>query len=139
VHALITWAAIATVLRWPGQAAQWRQEGRLDVVNTRTGQVLPLYTDVLDDIEQHGAALDIKSHAARLSIPWLLLHGTADTSVPVSEARELAHAASSAHPPRVMLLEGAGHTFGAVHPYAGMTPDLAVASDETLKWLGRWL
>lgn len=139
VSALVTWAAIATVDRWPGQAEQWRREGRLDVVNTRTGQVLPLYTDVLDDIEQNSSALDILSHASRLAIPWLLLHGAGDTSVPGSEAHALARAASPTHPPRVMLLEGAGHTFGAAHPFTGVTPDLAVAFDETLKWLGRYL
>jgi dienelactone hydrolase len=139
VQALVTWAAISTVDRSSEKVQQWRRDGRLDVVNTRTGQVLPLYTDVLDDIEQNQALLDILSHAGRVAIPWLLLHGEGDTSVPVSEAHAIARAASSAHPPRVMLLEGAGHTFGAVHPFAGMTPDLAVAFDETLKWFGRYL
>ena len=139
VRALVTWAAISHVDRWPGPATEWRRTGRLDVVNSRTGQVLPLYPDVLDDIDQHRSALDIRSAAGRLTIPWLLLHGDADSSVPVSEAQALATAASPAHPPRFMLLEGAGHTFGATHPFAAMTPDLAVALDETVKWVGRYL
>ena len=139
VEALITWAAISTVNRWPGQAEQWRRDGRLDVVNTRTGEVLPLYPDVLDDIERNGPALDILAAAGRLEVPWLLLHGEGDAAVPVSEAQALARAASPTQPPRTILLDGAGHTFGAVHPFAGMTPDLAVAFDETLKWLGRYL
>jgi hypothetical protein len=57
----------------------------------------------------------------------------------VEEARALAEAAAPSHPPRVIILPGAGHTFGAVHPFAGMTPDLAMAFDETLKWFGRHL
>jgi uncharacterized protein len=139
VRALVTWAAISHLDRWPGQEGEWRRLGRLDVVNTRTGQVLPLYTDVLEDIEQHRSVLDIRSAASRLTIPWLLLHGEADPSVPLSEARALAAAAATSHPPRMILLEGAGHTFGAAHPFAGMTPDLAMVFDETVKWVGRYL
>ncbi|MBK8003340.1 MAG: hypothetical protein IPK12_05170 [Gemmatimonadetes bacterium] len=136
MHALVTWAAISTVDRWPGRAAAWRAAGRLDIVNSRTGEVLPLYPDVLDDVEQNAAGLDILAAAQRVSIPWLILHGTTDAAVAVSEAHALA---ASAHQGRLILLEGAGHTFGAVHPFAGVTPDLAVAFDETVKWFGRHL
>jgi pimeloyl-ACP methyl ester carboxylesterase len=139
VHALVTWAAISHVNRWPGQAVKWRAAGKLDIVNARTGQVLPLYTDVLDDIESHQAALDIQAAAGRLSIPWLLIHGAKDESVPIAEAEVLARAASPATPPRVVTLPGTGHTFGAVHPFAGMTPELATAFDETIIWLARHL
>jgi pimeloyl-ACP methyl ester carboxylesterase len=139
VQALVTWAAISRVDRWPTEAAEWRRKGRLDVVNARTGEVLPLYPDVLDDIEQHSAELDIRAAASRVTVPWLLLHGSGDTAVPVAEAEGLRGAAAPSHPPRMILVEGAGHTFGAVHPFAGMTPDLALVFDETLKWLGRHL
>jgi len=139
IAALVTWAAISTVQRWPGQEAAWRKAGEIPVVNARTGEVLPLYTDVLDDIERNAAALDVRAAAGRVTAPWLLLHGGGDTAVPPAEAEALARAASPGRHLRVMLLDGAGHTFGAVHPFAGMTPDLAVAFDETLKWMGRWL
>lgn len=138
IEALVTWAAISTVDRSPEKVTEWRKAGKLDVTNTRTGEVLPLYTDVLDDIARNPAALDIRAAAARITVPWLLLHGSGDPSVPVAEAEALARAAAG-RSPRVMLLDGADHTFGARHPFAGMTPDLAVAFDETLKWLGRWL
>jgi dienelactone hydrolase len=138
VHALVTWAAISTVERWPGQTAEWRAEGKLGIVNSRTGDVLPLYVDVLDDLEANRERLDIQAAAGRVAVPWLLLHGSADPAVPLSEARALT-AAAAAHPPRLIILDGAGHTFGAAHPFAGMTPDLALAFDETLKWLGRYL
>jgi dienelactone hydrolase len=138
VHALVTWAAIATIDRWLDNAVEWRSAGKLDILNTRTGQVLPLYVDVLDDIEQHRAELDIQAAAAELTTPWLLLHGSADPAVPLIEARALA-AAAAAHPPRFISIEDAGHTFGAVHPFAGISPDLALVFDETMKWLGRHL
>lgn len=136
IRALVTWAAISHVDRWPGRAAEWRQTGKLDVVNARTGQILPMYTDVLDDIERNRAALDIAAAAAGLRKPWLIVHGTGDDSVNVAEAHQLASLAPEG---RLLLLEGAGHTFGAVHPFAGMTSDLAQAVDETVKWMGRHL
>lgn len=139
IRALVTWAAISKVHRWATEVADWRSRGHLDVVNSRTGEVLPLYPDVLDDVEQHAAELDIGAAASRLEVPWLLLHGSGDTAVPVAEAEELRVAAPTSHPPRMVLLQDAGHTFGAVHPFLGMTPDLALVFDETLRWLGQHL
>ncbi len=52
------------------------------MVNTRTGQRLPSYTDILDDVERHaGGKLDILGAAARLRVPWLIVHGSEDESV----------------------------------------------------------
>lgn len=138
IQALVTWAAISSTHRWRDQVAEWRARGRLDVVNTRTGQVLPLYTDLLDDLEQNAEALDVSRAAGQIAIPWLLLHGASDVSVPVAEAQALA-ASATRTPPRVMIFPDTGHTFGAVHPYAGMTLELAQAIDETVKWMGRYL
>ena len=56
VRALVTWAAISTVERWPSAVqAAWRAAGVLDQENARTGQILPLYADVLDDIDANAA------------------------------------------------------------------------------------
>jgi dienelactone hydrolase len=139
VRALVTWAAISEVHRWPGQGARWRRAGSIEIRNARTGTVLPLYPDVLDDIEQHGPALDIRAAAARVMVPWLLVHGTADESVPVAEAEILRGAASDNPDVRYLPIEGAGHTFGAAHPMFGIPPALAVAIDESVKWMGRHL
>ena len=141
IRALVTWAAIATVQRWPDDAerARWRTAGKLEVLNARTGQVLPLYTDALDDVERHGTGtLDIPGAASRVTAPWLILHGSGDSSVPVAEAERLARAAP-AETSRLMEVEGAGHTFGAVHPWRGSTPELEVVMKETVAWLSRHL
>lgn len=139
LSALVTWSAIATVERWSeAQRGQWREQGRVDVVNARTGQVLPMYTDVLDDVEAHaGDVLDIPAAAASLHIPWLIVHGTADESVPFAEAELLAGRAGASH--EFLPIAGAGHTFGAVHPFAGMTPALEQVFDATVGFLGSHL
>jgi dipeptidyl aminopeptidase/acylaminoacyl peptidase len=135
VRALVTWAAISSVERWPAlQRSSWRAAGKTDIQNARTGQVLPLYTDVLDDIEQNASALDIEAAGRRLQIPWLVIHGTEDESVPFAEAERL-KAASARPDTRLLPIESGGHTFGAVHPWRATTPELDTVFDATLAWL----
>ena len=130
IRALVTWAAISTVDRWPAaQRAAWRAAGVSEVKNMRTGQVLPQYPDVLDDIERNAAALDILAAAARIAVPWLIVHGTEDDAVPLAEGERLAAAAPRA---RFLAVEGAGHTFGAVHPWRGAPAELERLEDTTL-------
>jgi dienelactone hydrolase len=134
IRALVTWAGIATVERWPGdQRAAWRAAGTMPIANARTGQVLALYPDVLDDVEAHGHALDIEAAARRIAVPWLIVHGTGDEAVALAEAERLA----SAGPPattRFMPVPGAGHTFGAAHPWRGPGAETERVMDETLSF-----
>jgi dipeptidyl aminopeptidase/acylaminoacyl peptidase len=141
VRALVTWAAISTVQRWPDESerARWRASGTLDVVNSRTGQVLPLCPDVLDDIERNGAGpLDIPAAAAKVAVSWLIVHGRADPTVSIAEGERLARAAPPATS-RFLPVEGGEHTFGAVHPWRGPTPALELVMKETVAWLSRHL
>jgi uncharacterized protein len=126
VKALVTWAAVCRYLRWSeDDLQQWRREGKLDVVNLRTGQVLPIRRSLLDDLEANGGGtLDVLAAATRLRIPWLIAHGDADESVPRDDARRL-HGASIAGGGRseLLLIEGTGHTFGIQHPWAGSSAE----------------
>jgi dienelactone hydrolase len=131
VRALVTWSAISTIERWPPEErAAWRKAGVNQVKNVRTGQILPLYTGVLDEIDARPEALDIQSAARRITVPWLLAHGTADESVPLREARALVAASPQA---RFLPIEGGGHTYGAVHPWTGMTPELEGLFDASIE------
>jgi dienelactone hydrolase len=136
--ALVTWAAVAAFERlWSAdQIALWRRQGYIDVVNQRTGLVLPLATDLLDDLQRHGTSLEPVAAAARVRVPWLIAHGTGDETVPVSQARELNAAARSAE---LLLIDGAGHTFGVRHPWAGSTPEFDRLLDATVAWFSRYL
>lgn len=139
IGALVTWAAISDVHRYsPEEVAAWRARGQIDIVNSRTGQVLPILTDVLDDVVQHGSTtLEIRAAAGRLAVPWLVLHGESDATVPVAEARALHTAGGPAA--ELMVIPGAGHTFEAVHPWQGPTPAFDAAADASLAWFRRHL
>ncbi len=138
VSALVTWAAVARAFRWgPETVQQWRERGFIEIVNQRTGRVLELRTDVLDDLEVRGAELDILAAAERVTAPWLIVHGAVDESVPAEEAIELWEA--SGKRARLVTVPRGSHTFGARHPWAGMTPELEHAMEETVGWFSRWL
>jgi dipeptidyl aminopeptidase/acylaminoacyl peptidase len=139
IRALVTWSAISRVERWPQEErASWREVGHTEIKNARTGQVLPLYIDVLDDIEQNAEALDIETAAGRITVPWLIVHGTEDESVGFSEAEAL-KAASSKKKTRLLAVERGGHTFGATHPWRSTTPQLDTVFDATVEWLSAHL
>jgi dienelactone hydrolase len=139
IQALVTWSAISRVDRWPErQRTAWRASGQIEIRNARTGQVLPLYTDVLDDIEQNARLLDIEAAAGRIRVPWLIVHGTRDESVEFAEAKALAAAAGSDRA-RLLPIEGGGHTFGATHPWRTATPELDTVFDASVSWFSQHL
>ncbi len=134
VRALVTWAGIARTHRWDSDTvAHWRDAGKVDVVNARTGDVLPLYTDLLDDLETRGSELDVLNAAGQIEADWLIVHGAADESVPVEEARAL-HAAAPDGRAKLLVVPDGGHTFGAQHPWSGSTSQLDIVIDATVGW-----
>jgi dienelactone hydrolase len=137
--ALVTWAAISHVDRYtPEEKRIWREADELPVVNSRTGQRLALGRGLLEDVESNAAgSLDVLAAAGRRAAPWLIVHGAEDESVPAAEAIELDGRAAGAH--ELLLVPGAGHTFGVQHPFAGPTPFLIQALNATQTWFRRYL
>ncbi|MGH8568483.1 MAG: alpha/beta hydrolase family protein [Gammaproteobacteria bacterium] len=138
IEALVTWASVARFGRlWrDDQISEWRRTGRLEVVNQRTGDVLPLYPDILDDLERNGATLDVLRAARDVRVPWLIAHGSEDESVPVADAHELSSSAPRATP---LILAHAGHTFGIKHPWNGSTEAFDKLLEATVDWFARHL
>ena len=143
VRALVTWAAISSVERWsPHAVAEWRRTGWMEVLNSRTGQRLQLGTEVLDDVERNAVgSLDILGAATRVTVPWLIVHGVEDETVSSMEAEAL-RAASPLGTTRLLAVDGAGHTFGAAHPWDPKAHDTAALRrvfDMTLAWFAAHL
>jgi len=138
LRALVTWAAVATFDRMPAaDRDRWRTAGEIPVVNARTGQELAIGSEVLDDLDDNAATLDLETAASRRSAPWLIVHGDEDETVPIAEARRLHQAASE--PAKLQSIRGASHTFGVGHPFRRPTPELIEAMNETLRWLRRYV
>ena len=137
VSSLVTWASISYPNRWSSEdVLTWRRQGYADVTNSRTGQVMRLDTDLLDDVELHGKTkLDIEAAARKIKVPWLIVHGTGDETVPSTEAERL-HALSPGVS-TLRLIKGANHGFDAKHPLGEAPPVLEKVVLETVKFFVR--
>ncbi len=137
VGALVTWATIGTVDRWSAATkADWRAKGRIDVINSRTHQVLPQYVDVLEEVEKQGGnRLDLELAAREVKAPWLLLHGEDDDNVPSAESERL-HAASGKGTTELKIVSSTGHTFGGKHPLEGIPEPLERTMQATVNFFG---
>jgi len=139
VKALATWSALSYVSRWTdSEAITWRERGFIDIVNARTGLVMKLGTPLLEDVEAFGATmLDIEAAAARVKVPWLIVHGSADETVPREEAdrlHELSRTTST-----LRIIENGNHGFGARHPFDDEPEVLKSAIRETVEFFEQYL
>lgn len=140
IAAVATWAGIGRARRHTDEElAAWQRAGTIRILHQRLKIHLPLHYDVADDCLRHEhGRLDIPGAARTLERPWLLVHGTADQTVPVAEAKSLA-ALMRGPSQRVLYLENADHTFGAKHPWSGPTPDIERLFGETAAFFSRTL
>jgi len=134
VRALVTWASIASVVRWTeAQMAEWRERGHLDVPNTRTGQVFQLSTTLLEETGEHALGrLNLRVAAATLLCPWLIVHGDADETVPFAEGEQLL--AASEQRATLVRVAGGTHTFNVAHGMTTPSPQLREAADATVRF-----
>jgi uncharacterized protein len=122
--ALITWASVSSfdyAWREPDFPAEWKEKGVYYQLNARTGQEMPLYYQLYEDFKSHEEILDAQKAARQLNKPFLIIHGTEDTSVPAEAAQELHRWAPGSE---LHLITGADHVFGGRHPYpSGELPE----------------
>ena len=139
ISALVTLAAIADIpSRWTRQQlAAWRRGDQVWVENTRTKQKMPISPEYWADVQANRDRLDITAAAARVTQPWLIVHGDADATVPVLDAQALFDAAGD--DAELMLVEGADHVFNVRHPYDGPSDALRTVAEAALDWFEEYL
>ncbi len=140
IKALATWAAVDHFMRWPAEEIRrWRELGEIDVQNQRTGQVLKLGPDALADIDENGdSVLDVMAAAPQVRCPWLIVHGTEDATVPV-QVGEILGELSGSRDTESLIVDGANHTFGARHPWAGAGEHTELVFDRTVEFFAKHL
>ncbi len=136
VTAVCAWAPVSSFHRYSDrQRQQWREQGYMEVENSRTGQLMKLNTTLLDDMEQHPAELDILDAAKRLATErkkMLIIAGSEDLTAPVKESEQIAAAYGDTS--CLTVIANTGHKFGAVHPFEGTTPALEQAIALTINF-----
>jgi esterase/lipase len=88
---------------------------------------------LLEDLEKNHSRLNIKEAMGKIDVPVLILHGSEDLAVEKNEAEAL-YNLSKKDKTKLVILEKTGHTFGAVHPFAGTTPHLENVIEEIINF-----
>jgi hypothetical protein len=83
-----------------------------------------LSTAYLEDLRRIDSLVEC---ASRISVPWLLVHGDADTIVPLQDSRDIF--ARAREPKELVVLEGCDHVWEP-----GFTPRMV---DVVVNWLRR--
>jgi len=117
VTKLITWASVSNFANRSstfGDLNQWKKDGVKYVLNGRTKQQMPHYYQFHEDFKDNETRLNIELATKKLKIPFLIIHGTNDTSILYQEAENL-HIWN----PKSELLpvKEADHTFNTKHPW----------------------
>ncbi|MCA8829354.1 alpha/beta hydrolase family protein [Hymenobacter pini] len=142
VQAVVTWAAISDVNPgWPEPLMQqWQQQGVFHVENSRTGQQLPLYFQIVEDYHRNRIRLDIRHNLRRKlrGRPLLIIHGDQDETVPLQRAHQLKEWQPAAE---LLVLPGVTHNFGGAHPWqtTSLPAEAQQAAEATVEFLKRVL
>jgi len=139
IKSLVTWSAMASVERYSAEQIKlWKSQKYLEFENKRTGQIMRVGIDLLEDIQKNKNQLNIPAAAEKIDTPTLVIHGQSDESVPVAESQIIFdHLASSSK--ELLLIEEGSHTFGARHPMESMPEELETVFELTESWFDRFL
>jgi len=117
VSRLVTMASVAHYeQRFPKgeELSNWKEKGVYYIKNGRTHQEMPLYYQFYEDFLENREQLDIIKSAKNLEKSHLIIHGDADPTVDVQDAKDLHRASEKS---QLKIIRGGNHVFGASHPW----------------------
>ena len=92
----------------------WKKKGVTYIYNSRTQQNMPLYYQFYIDCIENMDRIDIKKTVVNLEQPHLVVHGSEDPTVLISDAYDFVKWNSKTV---FCEIKGANHVFGVMHPY----------------------
>lgn len=119
IKKLITLASVAEFNRYTDERKiRWKKDGYLEVLNTRTKQLMRMNYTLIEDLEKNYSRINILDAMKKISVPVLIIHGKEDMAVDYSDAEAL-YENSDKSKTGMILYENTGHTFGTEHPFKG--------------------
>ena len=116
ISKVVSWASPSDFTnRMPEERiAIWKEKGVAFIYNGRTKQNMPLYFQFYESSKANKDRIDIKKAVGKMNIPQLIVHGSDDPTVKLSEAENLKKWNPDA---QLHIIKGADHVLGAFHPY----------------------
>lgn len=131
IQGVIGWASVDSLdYAWksPGFVKKWEKEGKYEIINGRTKQIMPLYYQFYEDYQANLSKFDIEKRLPESTKPILLIHGTNDPAISHKAAEHLNYISPNS---KIHLIRGADHVFGGRHPFEGK--ELPEHSQELVK------
>ena len=118
ISKVISWAGVSDFkVRFnegSNEFDNWKKKGVMYVENARTKQLMPHYFQFFQDFKKHEERFNIKSAVEKLKIPFLIIHGSKDSSVLPAEGENLFSWSKSGE---IQIIEGSDHVFKSKHPW----------------------
>jgi uncharacterized protein len=138
ISALVTWASVSYFDRYTDREKdEWRKNGYVEVLNSRTNQLMRLNKTLLEDIEANKKdKLNVVKAVGNLNRPLLLVHGEEDLTVPIKEGEKL-YNSSNKDLTQFIKIPYTGHTFNTQHPFEGSNSKLDYALEKSLEFFNK--
>lgn len=119
IKCVALWSSVSKLDRYTKhQKDEWNKKGYLEVINTRTKQIMKLDISLLKDLEENYDKLNVQKAVEKFCRPLLIVHGNLDMIVPITEAEDL-YKWSDKSKTEFFKIYGTGHTFDITHPFNG--------------------
>jgi len=137
ISKVISWASPANFLRTlpTGEKLEkWRSNNVAYIFNGRTKQNMPLYFQFYENCKANSKRLNIQDAVTKMSIPHLVVHGSDDPTVILTEAENIKKWNPNTN---LHIIKGANHVLGGFHPYSldNFPEHLQEAIDSTIAFL----
>lgn len=134
IKKLAMWAPVADFTSFiQDNDGKWKETGVKYILNSRTGERLPMNYTFVEDYLENETRLDPKKNISKMDKPLFLAHGTEDETLPIEHTRTMYRFVSHS----IMIeVENAGHTFGVTHPHLDptMPEPLELLAEETAEF-----
>jgi len=136
VDKISLWASISTFGRYTQRQQKiWREKGYNEFTVTRTGQVVRMNVEYMDDVLRNMEKYDLISSMKQLQASVQIVHGKQDLTVRIREGEALYNAGIKERT-FFEVIPATGHTFGVEHPFKETNKALETVMEKTIKFFG---
>jgi pimeloyl-ACP methyl ester carboxylesterase len=116
IKKLCTWGSVNEIGKYwkQDEMEKIKRDGVIFIPNTRTNQMMPVKWQMYEDYFANIHRLFIPDAVKQLTIPFLIIHGAKDETVPVTAATEMHEWNKHS---TLLIVEDGNHNFGAKHPW----------------------
>ena len=137
VAKIISWASPSNFIdRLPkgDKLAKWKKMDVAYIYNGRTKQNMPMYFQFYENCKANTKRLNIQDAVSKMSIPHLVVHGSDDPTVSITQAKAIKSWNTNVD---LHIIKRANHVFDGFHPYnlTAFPSHLQQAIDVTIKFL----